>query len=290
MIFLQGSDSPTQDRFLKHLLARAGLILRILRQKHELQTLLEERTSALQQLAESQAKLVQAEKLAAIGQLAAGVAHEINSPLAAIQLQTQLLRRRLNKNDLQGVLSSVETVEQAGDNAKRIIESLLLYSRLSDGVRNLVSLKEVILQTERLLEPRFKNQKVQLKTSIPEVPPVMGNAQEISQIITNIVVNALDALEETPEPEVRITLEEEKGRQKLTIANNGPPLSPEIIDRLFDPFFTTKKVGSGTGLGLFISLQLAAGHHGELTAENSGDWVLFILSLPLQGVDQLQEG
>lgn len=279
-----------RDRFNLQLLARAALIARILQQKHELARLLEEKSSALQRLAESQAQLVQSEKLAAIGQLAAGVAHEINSPLAAIQLQTQLARRRLQKQDWEGVLKSVNTVQDASENATHIIKGLLVYSRLSDGARTEVSLAVLIGQVGRMLQAHLASAHIDYSEDLAELPDIMACPQEISQIITNIVLNAVDALKEkATEGKIVVSSRQHGDFQQVIVSNNGPLLTPEISSRLFEPFFTTKTVGSGTGLGLSIAHQLAASHQGDLKAENHLGWVRFTLSLPSQRVEQLQE-
>jgi C4-dicarboxylate-specific signal transduction histidine kinase len=270
-----------QNEFIEQLLVRARLIVRILEQKHDLAALLKEKTQALVQLADSQAQLLQSEKLAAIGQLAAGVAHEINSPLAAIHLQAQMARRRLQKNDHEGVLRSLETCQQASLRAKTIIESLLAYSQFSDGARQPVLLEEVVNQTTRMLEAHFEEAKVVVKVKLGKLAPVIGNAGELGQILTNILINAVDALKEREsDRRIMISAQAVAAEQRLTIANNGPLLPDEVLERLFDPFFTTKEVGSGTGLGLSIAYQLAQGHGGSVLASNSKEWVHFTLVLP----------
>jgi C4-dicarboxylate-specific signal transduction histidine kinase len=285
MLFMMESDSEErgiEDDFLEQLLARARLVLRILEQKRELADLLRQRTEALNQLANSQAQLLQSEKLAAIGQLAAGVAHEINSPLAAVHLQAQMARRRLKKNDTEGVLRSLETCEQASLRAKAIIESLLAYSRYSDGTREAVQLADTVSATLRLLEGHLQQSQIATRVELENAVPVWGNPQEISQILTNIILNAVDALRQREgDRRLRIFAARSAGQQSLTVANNGPAIEESVLEKIFDPFFTTKDVGSGTGLGLSIAYQLARGHGGNLLAANRDGWVQFTLLLPL---------
>lgn len=277
-----GGGEREEQAFVQGLLARARLLLQILEQKRELAGLLHEKTEALEQLADSQAQLLQSEKLAAIGQLAAGVAHEINSPLAAIHLQAQMARRRLGKDDRQGVLRSLETCEQASLRAKSIIESLLAFSQFSDGARAPATLAQLALNTLRLLEGHLEEAAIAHKCVFPELPPLLVNAQEIEQILTNIILNAVEALKER-DSDRRLMLSSTAGQseQRLTIANNGPPLSEEVQERLFDPFFTTKEIGQGTGLGLSIAYQLARGQGGTIVATNQQGWVHFTLTLPV---------
>ncbi len=270
------------EEFLEHLLARARLIVRILNQKRELAELVDEKSTALTQLAASQDQLVQSRKLASIGQLAAGVAHEINSPLAAIHLQAQMARRRLAKNDVEGVLRSLETCQHAGLRAKSIIDSLLTYSQYSDGVRESQVLGDIVSHNVRMLEAHFEDSEISLTVEPQEAhPPIQVNAQEIGQVLTNILLNAVDALKErVSDRRIVIAFSSTPSEQRVVLSNNGPPLADDTRERLFDPFFTTKEVGSGTGLGLSIAYQLAHGHGGTLLAENRQGWVQFSLVLP----------
>ena len=283
LIFLRrsGPQAEEKDEVVNQLLGRARLIVRILEQKRELAGLLQEKTQALQQLAESQDQLVQSEKLASIGQLAAGVAHEINSPLAAIQLQAQLGRKRLAKNDTEGVIRSFETCVMASQKAKTIIESLLTFAQFSDGTREPIRLGDVLAQSLRMLEGHFENSAVEVRVQLPELPPLVGNAQEIGQILTNILVNAVDALSErSAGRRIMISATASPTEQRLTLANNGPAIPEEALEKLFDPFFTTKEIGKGTGLGLSLAYQLAKGHGGGITPSNQDGWVHFTLTLP----------
>ena len=270
-----------QQELLEQLLNRARLLIRILEQRRELAVLLQQRTSALEELSESKAQLVQSEKMVSIGQLAAGVAHEINSPLAAIQLQLQLGQRRLKKSDMDGVARSFETCLLAAERAKSIIDSLQAFSRYSDGSRDVITLREVVDQSHRMLEAHFEQANIETQIRIPELPPIEINAQEVGQILTNILMNAVDALGERPSGRrIMISALSDSGRQRLTIANNGLPISESDLDQLFDPFFTTKEVGKGTGLGLSLAYQFAKSHGGDLSASNHKQWVHFTLTLP----------
>ena len=288
LIFLRRSvDQKTQeqrdrtDEVLDQLLGRARLIVRILEQKRELAGLVSDKTRALHQLAESQSQLLQSEKLASIGQLAAGVAHEINSPLAAIQLQAQLARKRLGKNDSEGVIRSLDTCVMASKRAKAIIESLLTFAQFSDGTREPVLLSEVLAQSMQMLEGHFESAAVDVRTRLPQLPVIQANAQEIGQILTNILTNAVDALTERPDGRrIMVSAVLQGNTQNLTVANNGPAIPEGVMEKLFDPFFTTKETGKGTGLGLSLAYQLARGHGGSITPANQNGWVHFTLTLP----------
>jgi signal transduction histidine kinase len=286
LFFLMKATQPEaferMEAFLEHLLARARLVLRILEQRQSLASLLAEKTAALDELADSQAALLQSEKLAAIGQLAAGVAHELNSPLAAIQLQTEMARRRLGKNDLDGVSRSLDVCEESGQVAKEIIQSLLAYSRVAGRGRSPVALDELVGQATRMVEGQLASAQVALRLQLAKLPPILVCAPEIVQILTNILTNATDALRQREiDRRILISSSAVDGGQQIVVANNGPPISAEVIERVFDPFFTTKAIGSGTGLGLSIAYQLARAHDGSLAVANADGWVQFRLLLPL---------
>ncbi len=277
----QATSTFPDVEFLEHLLARSQLIAQILEQNQELSSLVQQKTQALGRLAESQAQLVQSGKLAAVGQLAAGVAHEINSPLAAISLQVQLARKRLNKDDLDGAKKSLDTCEKASLRAKTIIEKLLRFSRISDGQKIPSSLQEVVAETSAMLNAHLVNTKVDLRLDLAELPQIEIAPQEIHQVLTNIVLNAVDALKErSSERQIVISTRAREDRQQIRVANNGPALDDSLKARMFEPFFTTKEIGSGTGLGLSVAHQIVEAHQGHLDAGNEDGWVVFTVTLP----------
>jgi two-component system C4-dicarboxylate transport sensor histidine kinase DctB len=271
--------------FLGHLLARTHLILRIQEQRRELSSLLQDKTTALKRLAESQAQLLQAEKLAGIGQLAAGIAHELNSPLTAIQLQNRLAKKRMEKGDKDGVAKSLRISDSASIKAKGIIEGLLTYARVSSDEtgREPVRLVEIVEQTLSLLEERLISADVEVTTHFSRLPPVVVHSREINQILTNVLLNAVDALEERSEGRrVSITVSDQGEAQVISVFNNGPLIDEGTLGRIFDPFFTTKDIGKGTGLGLSVAYELATNHGGGLEAVNEKEGVTFRLLLPAE--------
>lgn len=281
LLFALKQESNEPNTNLEQLLARAGLIIRILQQKKDLATAFKQKSAALDELAQSQAQLLQSEKLAAIGQLAAGVAHEINSPLAAIHLQLQLAGRRLKKNDQQGVQRSLEICTQANKRVKNIIESLLAHAAYSDGNKTPLQLNLLIKQTLNLFEAHFEKYAIDCRYEEEPLGQVLVNEQEVEQILSNILANATDALLETTENRcIHISQGSVEGERYIQIANNGPPIPEERLAKLFDPFFTSKEVGKGIGLGLSIAHQLAKRQGGRIEAENKEGWVLFTLFVP----------
>lgn len=267
--------------FLYQILARAHLLLRILKQNAELTRLVADKSLALEQLESSQARMLRSERLAAVGQLAAGVAHEINSPLAAIELQVDLINRRLEKGNAEGVKQSLEVVREAGGKAKAIIETLLDFSRPPGEGRSAVVIDALVRKSLDFLYPHLEAEGIELKQELDEGLELDVNSQEVSQILTNLVLNAKDALLQRAEGRrilVRLTATE--SCLELTVANNGPAIAEEVLPRLFDPFFTTKAPGEGTGLGLYISSSLAARNGAALKVAHEQGWVVFRLIFP----------
>lgn len=284
-LFLWRRPTPEReqlrDEMLRHLLERASLIWCILGQQQELSGLLLEKTQALEELASSQAQLVQSGKMAAVGQMAAGVAHELNSPLAAILLQSQMGTRRLRKNDLEGVLVSLQTCESASERARTIIKNLLAFSRLTDGRRAVTPLAPLLKQSLAMLAGHFEQAEVSCMLELDESLQVEVNPQDLQHVLTNIAVNAVDALK-TRSDERRLQIRTALSGDKIDIelANNGPSIPESALEKVFEPFFTTKEAGQGTGLGLSLAYQLVEAHNGVLTVENRKDWVVFRIVFP----------
>ena len=224
---------------------------------------LEQRT---EELKATQAQLIHGEKLASVGRLAAGVAHEIGNPLAAILGLVELLRG--------GGLS----VEQSGEflarmqseteRIHRIIRDLLDFARRDpdgEGEGASAELSAVVAEAVALLRPQKLSKQVAIEVEIPEgVGRVRGAPSRLTQVVVNLLLNALDALE--GRGEVRISARRQGDRCVLAVEDDGPGIAPEIADRLFEPFTTTKPVGQGTGLGLAVSLALVESMGGTIRA------------------------
>ncbi len=238
--------------------------------KRELESRVEERT---QKLAEAQQALVRAERLAALGQLSAGVAHEINNPLSAILGNLQFLRRTLGKRpDFPEYSGAVEDSLVAIERIKRIVRRLLDASRaaahdmvtntscrLAGAVRGAVRVAESLRETH-----------VTLEFDVSDTLCVRGDRYMLEQVLTNLLVNAYQASPETRKAgRVRITAEQQDDRVLITVSDDGVGMGPETLARLFEPFYTTKPLGKGTGLGLAVSAGLVQAMGGSLTFESS---------------------
>lgn len=239
---------------------------------------------AQEQLRESQARLVQSSKMAAVGQLAAGLAHELNTPLAAIVLGLQAGKRSIKKEKLDNAVQRIEQCEEAAGKAKVIVDQLLTHSRKSGGKMEQIALGDVVKSTVDFLQQQIVKEGVELSVESASGLMVRGNAGELSQILTNLMLNARDAVLSRPDGPRRVTVRSygAHGRAVLEVEDTGPGVPLESRDRIFEPFYTEKEVGRGTGLGLYICRELAEQHGAELTLEEKGTpGALFRLSLPI---------
>src|SRR6202522_1883027 len=228
-----------------------------------------------------QAKLMHTEKMAALGQLVSGVAHEVNNPLAAIVGFTDLLLENPAvpveaKQELRLILREAQRTQQ-------IVRSLLSFARQMPAQRAPVQINSVLQQTLKLRAYDLENHGVELTEKYAvELPMVIGDPHQLQQVFLNILNNAYDAVQEirrTGRIEVQTLYRGDK--IEIMFRDNGPGISQ--IDRIFDPFFTTKEVGKGTGLGLSICYGIIQAHRGEIIAKNNpdGDGSTFIVRLPI---------
>jgi PAS domain S-box-containing protein len=231
--------------------------------------------------ADLQAKLMHTEKMAALGQLVSGVAHEVNNPLAAIVGFTDLLLESPEipaaaKGDLQVIL-------QEAQRTRVIVQNLLSFARQMPAQREPVQVNTVLRQTLKLRAYDFSNHGVELIELYDEnLPVVVGDPHQLQQVFLNILNNSYDAVQDTRRRgKIKIETSHQDGHLEILFRDNGPGISHP--DRIFDPFFTTKEVGKGTGLGLSICYGIVRAHQGEITARNNEDGVgcTFVVRLPV---------
>jgi signal transduction histidine kinase len=237
---------------------------------------------ARRQLEESQASLVQSSKLTAIGQLAAGVAHELNSPLGAISLS---VGEALNQFDDRPELAKrlIGKAHTAVGKAKEIVNRLMAYSRKAEHQVRTLSLEALVRDTLEFLSFQLRSAEVALEVTSDPVTLVEGEEQPLQQVVTNLVLNAAQALEERPVGERRmtVTIFAQAGEVGLRISDRGLGIQPEHLPRIFDPFFTTKPVGRGTGLGLWACQQIVSQHLGSVAVDSVvGQGSTFTVRLP----------
>ncbi|NIM93841.1 MAG: GAF domain-containing protein [Anaerolineales bacterium] len=230
-----------------------------------------------------EASLVQAEKLAALGQLAAGVAHEMNNPITAILANTQLLQRELDP--VNADMESVELIEQAGRRAQRVVRELLDFARQEPQEFNAVDVNQTLQMAMSLVERQWREAQVKLTHQLADdLPKVWGNADHLQGVWLNLLVNAHDALQGKP-GEVIVRSMEWNGDVIVQIEDNGKGIRPEELNRIFEPFFTTKPPGKGTGLGLATSFRIIEQHHGKIEVDSTPG-VGTIFTIILTSIDE----
>lgn len=233
-----------------------------------------------------QQSLMQSEKMASIGTLTAGIAHEINNPLAGMSIG---LKRMLKQPDNREQIKKYTLLmQEALVRIENVIQDLLTFSRKSHLEFEKVNICEIIRKTVKLAQYRIKNQNIIFKTGWLDCPyEVFVSANRIEQVFLNIIMNAIDAIiermEYTPEMQGEIYFKVKETRLSTTIfiSDNGAGMEKEMISKIFDPFFTTKDMGKGTGLGLSVSYQIIKDHGGEITVESiSSKGTTFAVLLP----------
>jgi two-component system NtrC family sensor kinase len=250
-------------------------------QAKELERKVEERTRALK---ETQFQLIQSGKLAAVGTLAAGVAHELNQPLMVIRgyAQELLKEERIADAELREDLSRIEAQTTR---MTAIISHLRDFSRQSKGTRQRTNLNQVVTQAFSFLDQQLKTRNIEVVQELdPALPKVWADPLQIEQVLLNLVTNARDAMDTFGRGTITIRTEAiQDARVALSMTDTGPGIPPDQQGRIFDPFFTTKEVGKGTGLGLSICHGIVEEHGGELRMESpvaDGRGARFTLILP----------
>ncbi|MEO1186561.1 MAG: ATP-binding protein, partial [Cyanobacteria bacterium J06636_27] len=280
--------------------------------------------NTLHELKTTQAQLIQSEKMSSLGQLVAGVAHEINNPVnfihgnvtpasqyaedllnllelyqqhypnppENIQEEIEAIDLEFLKQDFTKILNSMK---QGTQRIREIVLSLRNFSRLDEAEFKAVNIHEGIDSTLMILQNRFKAKpnfpEIQIIKNYSSLPPVDCFPSQLNQVLMNILANAVDALESQkslPNPQIQIhTKLLNKNRIAIHLSDNGSGIPPEIQSKLFDPFFTTKEVGKGTGLGLSISYQIVVNKHGGNLSCKSipGEGTEFIIEIPVNQID-----
>lgn len=243
---------------------------------------------ALRRLEETQKQLLQTEKLAAIGQLAAGVAHEINNPLTGILGFAQLLIQEEGLTPQQR--EDLESIYKQSQRCRTIIQNLLQFSHRKEPRMEDIEIPPLIHTTLKLVQYDFKTSGIDLAVEAgDDLPLVHGDPNQLQQVFLNLLTNARQALEER-KTGARILIGVKRGatgkQLVITFGDNGTGISPENLGKIFDPFFTTKPVGKGTGLGLSISYGIVQQHQGSIRAESEpGKGSTFIIELPAREDD-----
>jgi signal transduction histidine kinase len=231
-------------------------------------------------------QLLQAEKLAALGQTISGVAHELNNPLATIlSWAERLSERRLDETARRGV----DVILGESERAARIVRNLLTFARKRQSTRTMVDITQVVRETLalRAYEQRVTN--IEVATALDEaLPHVFADAHQIQQVLLNLVINAEQAMLNAHGRGalgIRTSHDAERDIVVIEVSDDGPGVAPEMRTKIFDPFFTTKDVGQGTGLGLTVAYAIVQDHGGRIRVESLPRGAAFVVDLPVSGVE-----
>ncbi|MTH66281.1 sensor histidine kinase [Paracoccus shanxieyensis] len=242
-----------------------------------------ERERVQKELRVAEQSVQQSSKLAALGEMSAGVSHELNQPLAAMKTYLAGARLLLQRGRGEEALSSFQRIDDLVERMGAITRQLKSYARKGGEAFEPVDLRAALSSALVMMEPQLRNRTIRLQRNIPRYPiMVYCDRIRLEQVIINLLRNAIDAIKPVREPMIEITVSS-GSHAFLSVRDNGPGVSD--LEKLFEPFFTTKKPGEGTGLGLAISSGIAADFGGRLTAHNAegdeGRGAVFELELPL---------
>ncbi|POA26753.1 MULTISPECIES: ATP-binding protein [Pseudomonas] len=249
------------------------------RNREELEQLVEERTRDLRT---AQDGLVQSAKLAALGQMSAALAHEINQPLTAQRMQLATLRLLLEHGRVDDAYKALKPVDDMLTRMASLTGHLKTFARKSpSGLRERLDLATVVDQSLQLLDARLRDEQVSLVLHLTRPAWVRGDAIRLEQVLINLLRNALDAMQGKPCKRLEIRLEVDEQLWRLSVIDNGGGIAEQHLNQVFDPFFTTKPVGDGLGLGLAVSFAIVHESGGRLSVENGEAGAVFSLTLPI---------
>ncbi len=305
-------DMDVLELCVERALERRALLRDGRRYKQDLERRNKELARRKAELERLQGQIVHTEKMASLGQLAAGVAHEINNPAGFIYGNMDILRECVGglekllkiyegvplpaeveaevrafkdeigyEDTLEDLHSIINDCYNGAERIRDVVQNLRTFSRLDEADYKLVDLHEGLDSTIRLLSQYYGPDRTRLERVYGQLPPVSCYAGQLNQVWMNLLANASQAA--GPEGTVRIATRLETGKAAVYISDNGPGIKPEHMRRIFDPFFTTKPVGEGTGLGLSISYSIIERHGGEIRVKSRpGEGATFLVTLPLQ--------
>ena len=262
------------------------VVLRIanLLETRRLHRAVEDQNRSLEQtVSERTRQLLQTEKIATMGSLLAGVAHELNNPLAVVSGNAELLRARVTDPDL---VRRADRIKDATDRCVRIVRNFLALARQRPPERSVVSLAGVVRGAVELLGYQLRTDDVQVTIDLPErLPTLWADEHQLHQVLVNLIGNAHHAMRRQSGPRaitIRARHDAERGQIRIEVGDTGPGIAPDVRAKIFEPFFTTKPVGEGTGLGLSLCRGIVEEHRGTIAVESEpGRGTTFVIDLPV---------
>jgi two-component system NtrC family sensor kinase len=250
-----------------------------------------EKKRSAEELARQRESLYQREKLAALGSLLAGVAHELNNPLSVVVARAVLLEEQGDP----ATRAAAIKIRTAAERCARIVRTFLAMARQQQPERGPVAINEVVSAALDIAAYALRTSSVEVTLDLAsDVPLILADADQLHQVMLNLVINAQQSLQEQPTPRrirIRSRLDTASGDVQVSVADNGPGVPVDLRARVFDPYFTTKPIGIGTGVGLAVSLGIVEAHGGTLTLDCPAEGgAIFTMSLPAGGVDAAAAG
>ena len=248
----------------------------------------QERKRAEKEREEIEGMMRQSEKMSAVGQLAAGVAHEINNPLGIILGFAQAVARRVQPDD--PLALPLQSIEKEATRCKNIVQNLLTFSRVSKVEREPLDLNKTVESSLSLISAKAKITGINIKTEMaPHLPRILGNSNQFQQIVINLANNAVDAMEKGGELIIKTKILNEGPLSWvcLKVTDTGTGIPPDVLSRIFEPFFTTKGVGKGTGLGLSLVHEIVAKHSGTIQVQSCPGCTEFLVKFPAGPVGEI---
>jgi histidine kinase len=237
-------------------------------------------TTDITEMLEKEAQLLQASKMTTLGEMSAGIAHELNQPLNAIKMGSEYLKMMVEgrkKIPEENLVEVSDQISEQVDRASEIIDRLREFGRKTDFVKEKVNINKSVRVAYGIINPQIRLQNVDLILDLAKnLPPILARNTRIEQVIFNLLTNAMDAVTqrkkarlEGAKPAITIRSFLENDRVTLTVTDNGIGIAQAVLDKVFEPFFTTKEVGGGMGLGLSISYGIVKDYDGEIDVQSN---------------------
>jgi signal transduction histidine kinase len=221
------------------------------------------------------------ERLSALGEMVAGIVHEINNPLTVVMNRAKMIEKYHEKNEPEKIIDAAQSIQKTGVKMAKIIEGVKSFVRQGQHDPHTEAYVHETLQ-EAVLLVESKIKAADVKVSLPQGvgPVVNGNQTQLYQVFVNLITNSIDAIAELPERWIDIKTEEKNGVISIFFTDSGPGIAADQVEKIFQSFYTTKEKGKGTGVGLSLCKKILAAHEGDLTIDHSKDNTCFIVTLP----------
>ena len=252
---------------------------------------IDDKKRSAEELARQRESLYQREKLAALGSLLAGVAHELNNPLSVVVARAVLLEEQGNP----GTQTAAQKIRTAAERCARIVRTFLAMARQQQPERGPVAVNDVVAAAIDITGYAVRTSGIDVTLHLAEdIPPILADADQLHQVLLNLIINAQQSLQEQPQPRrigVTSRYDPRGDVVRITVSDNGPGIPPAVRARIFEPYFTTKPVGVGLGVGLAVSLGIVEAHGGTLTVQcPEGGGAVFSIMLPVGAVAPVAAG